>query len=243
MLTDPDGRTDAAEATFSPPSGVQWDESSLWLYWDSRWYNGLGARFAGLDSFFFAWSFPSILCHLQGYLPASRKPQLLEFVGKMDKAVGDFFRGRLIIAFLMVTLFAIGWLFAGVPYWFLLGVGTGLLSIIPYAASVGWLLAILLKYLDLTTGEGSPDFAWVPVLVWPSLVYGLVQFFEGWVLTPWIQSESTNLSAVTILIVVLVGGVVGGLYGLILAIPIAACLKILAIEMLLPQLQQWATDN
>lgn len=193
--------------------------------------------------FFFAWSFPSILCHLQGYLPASRKPQLLELVGKMDKAVGDFFRGRLIIAFLMATLFAIGWLLAGVPYWFLLGVGTGLLSIIPYAASVGWPLAILLKYLDLTTGEGSPDFAWVPVLVWPSLVYGLVQFFEGWVLTPWIQSESTNLSAVTILIVVFVGGVVGGLYGLILAIPIAACLKILAIEMLLPQLQQWATDN
>ena len=161
----------------------------------------------------------------------------------MDTAVGSFFRGRLIIAFLMAVLFALGWLLAGVPYWFLLGVGTGVLSIIPYAASVGWPLAILLKYLDLTTGAGAPDFAWVDVFVWPSLVYGLVQVFEGWVLTPWIQSESTNLSAVTILIVIFVGGTVGGLYGLLLAIPIAACLKILAIEMLLPQLHRWAADN
>lgn len=68
----------------------------------------------------------------------------------------------------------------------------------------------------------------------------LGQFLEGWILTPWLQSTSLDLNAVTVLIAVLVGGTLGGLYGLILAVPVTACGKILLKELALPRLAAWA---
>ncbi len=193
--------------------------------------------------FFFAWHFPALVRKIEEYLPSSRKARIVAIVQRMDHAVGSFFRGRLIIAVLMGTLLSLGWLIADVPYWFLLGIGTGLLSIIPYGATLGWPLAVLLKYLDMTTGSGEVGIDWAAIMLWPSLVYGVVQLLEGWVLTPWIQSQSTELSAITILIVVFIGGAVGGLYGLILAIPLTACLKILVQEVILVHLKRWAEEN
>ena len=78
------------------------------------------------------------------------------------------------------------------------------------------------------------------IVIWPSLAYLLVQFIESWLLTPWVQSQSMDMNAVTVLIVVFIGGALGGFYGLLLAIPIAACLKILAQELLLPRLARTA---
>ena len=190
--------------------------------------------------FFFSWSWFPLTREIERYLPASQRQQILEISHDMDNAVAGFFRGRLLIALLMSVMFAVGWMLAGVPYWFLLGISAGVLSIIPYAAGAAWLVALLLKYLDVTTGSNTAGFDWLIVLGWPTLVYSIVQLLEGWILTPWVQSDTTHLSPVTVLIVVLVGGVLAGLYGLILAIPIAACLKIFALKILLPRLQQWA---
>lgn len=81
-------------------------------------------------------------------------------------------------------------------------------------------------------------FEWLPVVVWPSLVYLMVQFVESWVLTPLVQSRSLEMSAITVLIIVFIGGAVGGFYGLLLPIPIAACIKILIQELVLPGLER-----
>jgi predicted PurR-regulated permease PerM len=54
----------------------------------------------------------------------------------MDDAVGDFFRGRLLIALIMGILLSAGWFLTGVPYWFLLGMLTGLLNIVPYLSII-----------------------------------------------------------------------------------------------------------
>ncbi len=81
------------------------------------------------------------------------------------------------------------------------------------------------------------------VVIWPSLAYLVVQFIESWLLTPWIQSQSMDMNAVTVLIVVFIGGALGGFYGLLLAIPVAACLKILVQELLLPRLARRAAAS
>ncbi|MGC3974511.1 MAG: AI-2E family transporter [Nitrospira sp.] len=98
---------------------------------------------------------------------------------------------------------------------------------------------MLLKYLDgFSSGAGAFD--WMTVLVWPSVAYLVVQFIESWLLTPWVQSQSMEMNAVTVLIVVFIGGALGGFYGLLLAIPIAACIKILLQELVLPRLERKA---
>lgn len=109
--------------------------------------------------------------------------------------------------------------------------------------TIGFMAWLGLKYLDVTTGQNAAGLDWMAIVGWPSIVYVVVQIIEGWILTPWVQSDSTDLSPVTVLIVVFIGGALGGLYGLILAIPIAACLKIFAVEILLPRLEQWASKS
>lgn len=194
--------------------------------------------------FFFAWTFGPMVESLRDYIPNSKKDETLAALAKMDEAVGNYFRDRVIISFIMAVMFAIGWLICGVPYWLLLALATGALSLIPYAAVVGWLAALILKTLDLLATDGQlTSMDWVWGLGGLTLVYAIVQVFEGWLLTPWIQGKSLNMSSVTILIVVFIGGAIGGMYGLILCIPVAACLKIIATDVLLPRFKSWCAAN
>ena len=189
--------------------------------------------------FFFAWRFEAISLTLRRLIPTAYRPRTLEILGKIDDAVMNFFRGRLLIALITGVLYAAGWAWTGVPYWFLLGAGTGLLSIVPYVNAIGWPLAIMLKYLDAAANSGAMD--WVSLLVMPSLPYLVVQFFESWWLTPWIEGRSNDLHPVTVIIAVMVGGAVGGFLGLTLAIPAVASLKILLQEVVLPRWKAWVS--
>ena len=77
------------------------------------------------------------------------------------------------------------------------------------------------------------------VILWPSVVFVLVQLIEGYGLTPLIAGKATNLGPVSILVAVLAGGAVGGVYGMLLAIPAAACIKIVITDLLLPRVKQY----
>ena len=192
--------------------------------------------------FFFAWHFDRMLAVLARFIPRSRRAHTTVVLRRMDTAVSGFFRERLLIALISGALYAGAWAMTGVPYWFLLGIATGILTLVPYVSAIGWPLAVLLKYLDSFGGSGgSTD--WLAILLWPSVAYLVVQFVESWVLTPWIQQGSSDMNAMTLVIVLFVGGAVGGLFGLIFAIPIAACIKIALEEWVLPQWTRWASEH
>ena len=188
--------------------------------------------------FMFAWGFDRMAGSLVRLIPASRRSRILEVLSKMDESIFGFFRGRLLIAVITSVMYAVGWALTDVPYWFLLGAVTGLLTIIPYVSLIGWPVAVLLKYLDTVGGEQA--IGWFSIVVLPSLPYLLVQFLESWWLTPWIQGRTNDLSAVTVIVVVLVGSAVGGLLGMLLAIPLASTIKILLHEFVLPEWEAWA---
>jgi predicted PurR-regulated permease PerM len=188
--------------------------------------------------FFFAWWMPNMYRSTLRYVPASKRERARHLLEKMNSEVGSFLRARLIVSVIIGVLFSAGFYLAEVPYWFVLGMGTGLLSMIPYISVVGWIVAVAVKYFDMTIGDGEAT--WTAVLLWPSVVYWGVNLFEEWVLMPWIQSRQMNLSALTTLIVVLIGGVLAGLMGMLLAVPVTACLKIIAVEEVLPRLRAWA---
>lgn len=134
-------------------------------------------------------------------------------------------------------MFSAGWFLAGVPYWFLLGIATGLLSTAPYLSNLGWIAALLVKYLEMTTGAQAVGFDIWSVIVWPTVVFQGVNVIEEYILTPWIQSKSTTLNPLTIIVVVFIGGWIGGVLGLLFAIPTAACIKIFLEEVVSPYLR------
>jgi predicted PurR-regulated permease PerM len=192
--------------------------------------------------FFFAWHFESMRRFVIRLIPIAHRPRALHVLGRMDTAVRGFFSERLLIAVITGVLYAGAWALVDVPYWFLLGIATGLTSLVPYLSAIGWPLAVIIKYADVVATGQSSGTDWMAIVLWPSVAYLVVQFIESWVLTPWMQSRSTDMSAVTILIVVFVGGAVGGLFGLIFAIPVATCLKILIEEFIRPRWHQWVRE-
>jgi len=62
------------------------------------------------------------------------------------------------------------------------------------------------------------------------LLYVLVQILDAFVFTPFFLGKATDLSPLTVIIIVLIGGQLMGLLGIILAIPITATLKVLLVH-------------
>ncbi len=193
--------------------------------------------------FFLSWHFNGLFSSLHRYVPATKKNEFFSIINDIDNAFGDFFRGRLIISAIISFLFALAFLITGVPYWFLLGLLSGLLSIVPYLSILGWVAALFLKYLDVNTVSDTNAIGIFLELLWPTLAFYIVNLFEEWVLIPWIQSRSTHLGVLTILLSVLTGGAVAGLLGMLMAIPVAASLKIILTRSILPRLEDWAQSN
>lgn len=179
--------------------------------------------------FLFVWHFDRIRGTVRSVIPEGHGMRTRRILHRMNEAVSGFIRGRLLIAAITAVGFASGWTWTDVPYSLLLGLITGILTIVPYLSLVGWPIALFVKYLDVVSSAGVPN--WFDVIVWPSLVFILVAFLEGWVLTPWIQSRTMEMGALTVLLAVLIGGAIGGVLGLLIAIPITACAQILREEL------------
>ncbi len=190
--------------------------------------------------FFFSLWFPKVLEFAKGVVPDRGKNDTFALLEKMDSAVAGFVRGRIVIAFIMAILLAIGWLIVGVPYAILLGIGVGILCSVPFLGLVGIPVSIGLLFLNQLGVPEAERMAWWGILLWPSLIFGIVQALDGWLLTPLIAGKATNLDPVTIFVAVLAGGSVLGAYGMLLAIPVAACIKILIQDRLLPKIRAWA---
>ena len=81
---------------------------------------------------------------------------------------------------------------------------------------------------------------WWWVLGAPAVVYFVGQALDDYVWTPVIQGKSTNMDTPTILFATLAGGALFGVFGMLIAIPIAACVKILIVEIVWPAFKDWA---
>ncbi|MGA0172733.1 MAG: AI-2E family transporter [Phycisphaerales bacterium] len=189
--------------------------------------------------YYFSVSYPSTIDFLGSLVPEPARPRTFELFRKMDNAVAGFVRGRIVISVIMGTMLAIGWLIVGVPYAILLGAITGVLCAVPYLGGVGVPLAIGLLALENAGLPEAERMGWGAVILWPSVVFGIVQLFEGYILTPVIAGKATDLSPLAIFVAVLAGGAMAGIYGMLLSIPVAACLKIVIVEVLLPRIKAW----
>ncbi len=190
--------------------------------------------------FFFSLWFPDFVEFSKGLIPDKEKTTVESLISKMDAAVAGFVRGRIVIAFIMSAILAIGWMIVGVPYAIILGITVGILCAVPFLGLVGIPVSVGLLFLEQLGVPEAERMAWWGIIVWPILVFAIVQALDGWVLTPLIAGKATNLDPVTIFVAVLAGGSVLGAYGMLLAIPVAACVKILIQESVLPNVRKWA---
>ena len=170
-------------------------------------------------------------------LPDKNRDRIVDLLQKFDRVISGFIRGRLTIAFIQGIVFSIAYFAIGVPGAFILGPAVAVLSIVPYLALVGLPISVSLLWLEGHTGFRGQ---WWWVLGAPTAVYFIGQALDDYVWTPLIQGKSTGMDTPTILFASLAGGALFGVFGLLIAIPIAACVKILVQEIFWPRFKEWA---
>lgn len=197
-----------------------------------------GLFLTGFFFYFFCTGYGRLLHFWEGLIPERRRARVFRLVRRMDRVIAGFVRGRVTVCACMVVLYTGAYWFAGVPAPFVIGPITGLLTLVPYAGAVSAPIAMFLMWLD--PGSSGYQHTWWWIVGAPLVVLAIAQGLDDWVLTPAIQGKATDMDVPTILFASIAGGALAGVYGLLLAIPVAACVKILVEELLLPRIKAWS---
>ncbi|WP_167856112.1 AI-2E family transporter [Natronospirillum operosum] len=130
--------------------------------------------------------------------------------------VTGFFQGQLVIAVTMGAMLATGFALIGLKGGVLVGLVLGLLNIVPFLGTVvGLLLVLPLAYFQTEGG--------LQLLGLSLLVFLAVQLVESWLLTPRIMANRSGLHPALVVISVIFWGIaLGGIIGMILAVPLTA---------------------
>ena len=153
----------------------------------------------------------------QNLLPPRFRESIVGFVHDFSAVMGRYFRGQFIIAVTTGVLFAIGFSILGLRLAVVLGLGVGLLNMVPYLQLVGLIPAVLLSILHaLETPEAS---VWVGLLGLV-IVFAAIQLIQDAILVPRIMGKVTGLRPAVMLLGIFVWGKLLGFLGLVLAIPL-----------------------
>lgn len=153
---------------------------------------------------------------LVALFPAKYRQRVLVAGSEIDVALGAYLRGLLLICFLVGLLTYLGLRLLGVEFALILGIIYGMTNIIPYFGPlIGALPAVFIALLD------SPLLALKVVGVMVA-----VQQLDSHLISPQVLGRSLGLHPLAVILALLTGGQLFGLPGLILAVPLAAMLRI-----------------
>ncbi len=204
------------------------------LSWVSHWLSLL--FLLPMYAFVFIWKFDDIVAAIRDHLPYAVRDTVVSIARTTDRAMADFFRGRLIVCAAVGFLTAVGWWVVGVAYAIPLGLLMGALNLVPFLSIIGLPFVLLIAFLSAHDAGQS----WVWPVVGAMIVYMLVQAIESFALAPYLLSQSSGLHPITTVIVLLVGAELAGAFGMLLSIPLASTLKTLAGEFLMPEIRRLA---
>jgi predicted PurR-regulated permease PerM len=152
-------------------------------------------------------------------LPPSIEPTVSGLAAEINEVLGAFLRGQVIVMMALGVIYSIGLWIVGIDAAFLIGMGAGLLSIVPYLGSIIGLLAAVIAALFQ-----YHDVIHVALV---ALVFVVGQSAEGMFLTPKLVGDRVGLHPVTVIFAVLAGGQLFGFLGILLALPVASALNVL----------------
>lgn len=199
-----------------------------------------GAFLTAFFFFFVSAAWPKLLELGRSLMPDKERERAIDIVQRMDRAVNGFIRGRVTIAFVQSAVYTIGFWLIGVPAPLIFGPAVALITLVPYAGLLA--VPVVMVMLWLQGHEGLRGELWW-VIVAPLGLYQIGQVLDDYVLTPLIQGKSTDLNTPTILFASIAGGLLLGFFGMLVAIPLAACAKILFDQIFWPRFKAWAAGT
>lgn len=169
-------------------------------------------------AFYFLIDLPSTGKRVLGIFPQRKQSEAAHVGRQLNAALGGFLRGQLVVALIVGSMLSFGYWLIGLEFWLLIGIIGGLLNIVPFLGP--WIGGALGVLVALTTG----DFGTV---AWAVVVAVVVQQIDNNFVSPTVLQATVRLHPTVTLLVLVLGGATAGIWGVIVAVPLTASLKIL----------------
>jgi predicted PurR-regulated permease PerM len=162
-----------------------------------------------------------IVIAVDNWVPLLHRETVRALAREMDAAIAGFVRGQTAVCLILGSFYAVTLTLVGLNFGLLIGLVSGIITFIPYVGSMtGLVLA-----LGVAIAQFWPEYT--PILVVLGIFF-LGQFLEGYVLAPKLVGESIGLHPVWLMFALFAFGSLLGFVGLLVAVPLAAVIGVLA---------------
>ncbi len=162
---------------------------------------------------------PNVQHRLLEMVPERSRAEVAYVGRRLNSAVGGFLRGQLVVAIIVGVMLSVGYWLIDLPFWMLIGMVGGVLNIVPFLGP--WVGGILGVAIALTTADFS-------TAVWAVVVAVVVQQIDNNFVSPSVLRATVRLHPAVTLLVLVLAGALAGFWGIVIAVPLAAGLKIIS---------------
>jgi predicted PurR-regulated permease PerM len=170
-------------------------------------------------TFYFLGDYDLVRARAEELIPRKYHPWFAALSSEMDRLVGRWLRGILVVALAVGLLSGIGLFVLGVPYSLALGVMAGLLNLIPVVGF--WISFLAAVLVGVATG------GWITAVQVAGL-YLLITGIESQILSPRIVGKAVGLHPVVVLLALVFFADLMGILGALMAVPLALLVTLLA---------------
>lgn len=168
-------------------------------------------------SFYFSVDKENFTLKFKKFIPNKHRDDIYYLGSRINTSLQQFIRGRLLLAIFVGVATMIYLLILRVDFAIVIGLITCVADIIPYIGPfLGYLPAALFAFMD------SPAKAF-----WVTVIFVLIQWAENNILAPKLIGNSTGLNPLLILISIIIGGGIFGVWGMVISVPVVSIVVIL----------------
>lgn len=163
--------------------------------------------------------------NLYTFISKEKKKEFKEILEEIDRIISGFIRGRIIVCFIVGTLIGIGLYFLNLKFALIIGIVSGIFNFVPYLGPIVGVILALIFALGSTW--------WVLLMI--VVLFVLVNQIEAVFLNPNILGKELGLHPLTVILSMLICGLLLGILGVLVAVPLAAILKVLFFRYLIQE--------
>lgn len=179
---------------------------------------GLIFILAPIIAFYLLVDLPHIGVIMRRLVPERARPQVFHVAHRLNHTIGGYFRGQLAVAMIVGAMVSLGLGILGLQFWIIVGMIAGLFNMIPLIGP--WVGAIPGVAIAITT----EDFG---TALWVVAIMTIAQQIDNHFISPLVMQRTTSLHPAVVMLALLAGGTLGGFFGLLLAVPLTATIKVI----------------
>jgi predicted PurR-regulated permease PerM len=162
-----------------------------------------------------------MLITVDGWVPRAQRGTVRHLAREIDIAIAAFVRGQTGVCLILGSFYALGLTITGLNFGLLIGLVSGVITFIPYVGSMTGLV--------LATGVAVAQFwpDWAPIFAVVA-IFLVGQFLEGYIIAPKLVGESIGVHPVWLMFALFAFAYLFGFVGMLLAVPLAAALGVIA---------------